>query len=212
MMSKKLLTIVTAVSLVFTLGIAAMAKDKAATKDMTAYVEYENQSDVDNFGPTVGLDWNVDDKWTASASYQLEGDGPNEATLSVGAEYAINKNLSAGLSYDTADHEKSACMELNGKYALKAPWTLIGGIAYTDYSEDLTADYHKMKLSVGTNYQVNKDLTTGVKYVMSDPSIGDTDHYFVVNAAYAMNEYGVYCKYETPDAGNKITLGASYNF
>jgi long-subunit fatty acid transport protein len=212
MMTKKLLTIVTAVSLVFTLGIAVMAKDKAATKDMTAYVEYENQSNVDNFGPTVGLNWNVNDKLTASGSYQLEGDGVNEATLSVGAGYAINKNLSTGLTYKTADHEDSICLELNGKYALKKPWALTGGIAYTDYSEDLIADYHKTELSVGTEYQVNQDLTTGVSYVMSDPSVGDTDHYFVVNAAYAINDYGVYCKYETPDAGNKITLGASYNF
>jgi long-subunit fatty acid transport protein len=206
MMTKKLLTIVTAISLVLTLGIAVMAKDK------TAYIEYENQSNVDNFGPTVGLDWHVNEKLTVSGSYQLEGDGANEATLSVGAGYAINKDLSAGLSYDTADHEDSLCLELNGKYALEKPWALTGGIAYTDYSEEMSADYHKMELSVGTEYQVNKDLTAGVSYVMSDPSNDDTDKYFVGNVAYAINDYGVYCKYETPDAGNKLTVGASYNF
>ncbi|MGD9155895.1 MAG: porin, partial [Bacillota bacterium] len=206
MMTKKLVTLVTVVSLVFTVGIATMAKD------MTAYIEYEDQEDVDNFGPTVGLDWKVNDKWTASASYQLEGDGPNEATLSVGAGYAINENLSAGLSYDTADHEDSTCLELNGRYALEEPLTLIGGIAYTDYSEDLIADYHKMELSAGAQYQVSEDLTTGLKYVRSDPSEGDTDNYFEFNVAYAMNEYGVYCKYETPDDGDKITIGASYSF
>jgi long-subunit fatty acid transport protein len=204
MMTKKLVTIATAISLVFTVGIAAMAKGT----DKTAYLEYENQSNVDNFGPTVGLDWNVNDRWTASASYQLEGDGQNEATFSVGADYAINKNLSAGLKYETADSLDSTELKLDGKYALQGPWTLTGGISYTDYS----TDYEELELTVGTEYQVNKDLTAGIGLVMNDPSNGDSDEYVVIDAAYAMDEYGVYCKYETPDAGNKITVGASYEF
>jgi opacity protein-like surface antigen len=203
-MMKKFVTIMTVVSLVLSVGFAALAQDT----NMKAYLEYENQSNVDNFGPTVGLDWNVNDKWTASASYQLEGDGNNEATLSVGADYAINQNLSAGLEYETSDSVDSTELKLNGRYALQEPWTLTGKLSYTDYS----TDYHETELSVGTEYQVNDDLMAGVSYVMNDPSNADNDNYLRVKADYAMGQYGVYGKYETPDVGNKITIGASYKF
>jgi long-subunit fatty acid transport protein len=207
-MLKRLITIATAISLVFALGITVMAKDK------TVYLEYENEESTDNYGPTVGLDWNVADRWTVSGSYQLEGDGPNEATTSLGATYAINKNLSAGLSYDTADSEDSVCVKLNGQHALKAPWTLMGGVAYTDYAEDVIADYHELELSVGTKYQFNEDLAASVSYVNTDPSNDDRYDKFVLGANYAIDDYGVYCKYEIcdDDHNDKMTVGASYRF
>jgi predicted porin len=208
MMLKRLLTMVTVVSLVFMLGITAMAQDK------TVYLEYENEESTDNYGPTIGLDWKVAEKWTVSGSYQLEGDGPNEATTSIGAAYAINKNLTAGLSYDMADSEDSLCVELKGQHALAEPWTLIGGIAYTDYAEDNSADYDKLELSLGTKYQFNKDLAAAVSYVNTDPSNGDRYDKFVLGADYALNDYGVYFEYEIcdEDYNDKVTVGASYRF
>jgi predicted porin len=207
-MFKRLLTIVTVLSLVLTLGLTVMAQDK------TVYLEYENEESADNYGPTIGLDWNVNEKWTVSGSYQLEGDGAHEATTSIGAAYAVNKYLTAGLSYDIADSENSLCVELKGQHALAEPWTLIGGISYTDYAEDNIADYDELELSLGTKYQFNKDLAAAVSYVTTDPSNGDSHDKFVLGADYAMNDYGAYFEYEICDEGynDKVTVGASYRF
>jgi opacity protein-like surface antigen len=60
------------------------------------------EEDVTNYGPTLGIDWNANEKWTFSLSYQFDGedDIDNEATASIGAEYAIYENLAAKLSFD----------------------------------------------------------------------------------------------------------------
>jgi long-subunit fatty acid transport protein len=206
---KKLAIIGIALMLVMVVGVGVLAEGK------TVYLEYEDEKDVDNYGPTLGIDWEVAERWTLSASYQLEGDGDNEATTSLGAEYAIRENLAAKLSCDLADSEDSICLELSGSHALTGPWALTGGVAYTDYSEEDSADdYHELELSVGAEYQVNKAWLTSLSYVYTDSSEADADDYeVVVGAEYNLEKYGFYCKYEIPDKANdKLTLGVAYHF
>jgi long-subunit fatty acid transport protein len=210
MLLKKLTTVMMTIVLALALGTVALAEEKA-----TVYLEYENEKNVDNYGPTLGIDWEAAERWTLSASYQLEGDGDNEATTSLGVEYAIRENLAAKLSCDLADSEDSVCFELSGSHALSEPWALTGGIAYTDYSEEDSADdYHELELSAGTEYQVNEALLASVSYVYTDSSEEDADDYkAVVGAEYNFDKYGFYCEYELPDkADEKLTLGVAYHF
>jgi long-subunit fatty acid transport protein len=206
---KKLAVIGVALLLVMAVGAGVLAEGK------TVYLEYEDEKDVDNYGPTLGIDWEAAERWTLSASYQLEGDSDNEATVSLGAEYAIRENLAAALSCDLADSEDSVCIELSGSHALSEPWALTGGIAYTDYSEeDSVDDYEELELSVGTEYQVNKELLTSLSYVYTDSSEEEADDYkLVVGVDYNLDKYGFYCEYEIPDEANdKLTLGVAYHF
>jgi predicted porin len=218
---KKLLILVTAVCLVFSLGAIATAEEKSKT----VYVEYEKEKDADNYGPTLGLDWGLTDQWTLSLSYQLEGDGGNEATTSLGAEYAILENLAAILTYETADSEDSIALELSGSYALSDPWALTGGVVYTAYTPDEgpgeNLKYNELELAAGVEYQATEALLTSLQYVWTDTSFdddvldattGDSADKFVVGAEYSLGDYAVYLEYEIPDEGYTATLGVAYKF
>jgi long-subunit fatty acid transport protein len=206
---KKLAVIGVALMLVLAVGAGVWADGK------TIYLEYEDEKNVDNYGPTLGIDWEASEHWTLSAGYQLEGDGDNEATASLGVEYAIRENLAAILSCDLADSEDSVCFELSGSHALSEPWALTGGLAYTDYSEEDSADdYHELELAVGAEYQVNPAWGTSLSYVYTDSSEEDADDSkAVIGAEYSPDQYGVYCEYEIPDkADEKLTVGVAYHF
>jgi hypothetical protein len=88
-MMKKIAVIGIALMLVMAFSAGVMAEGK------TVYLEYEDEQNVDKYGPTLGIDWEAAEHWTLSAKYQLEGDDGNEATTSLGAEYAILENLAA---------------------------------------------------------------------------------------------------------------------
>jgi long-subunit fatty acid transport protein len=209
---KKFVVIGIALMLVMAFSVGVLAEGK------TVYLEYENEKNIDQYGPTLGIDWEAAEHWTFSASYQLEGDDDddNEATTSLGAEYALRENLAAKLSCDLADSEDSVCLELSGSHAWREPWALTGGVAYTDYSEEDSADdYHELELSVGTEYQVNKAWLTSLSYVYTDTSEAeaDNDSKVVAGMEYNLDQYGFYCEYELPDKANdKLTLGVAYHF
>ena len=216
---KKILTLLIGFSLLFSLGLSAMAEGK------TVYVEYEKEKDADDFGPKVGLDWGVTERLTLSISHQLEGDGANEATTSLGVEYGLLENLAVAVNYDTADTEDSIGLELSGSYALSDPWALTGGIAYTVYTPDEAPgenlEYDDLELSAGVEYQATEALLTSVSYVWTDTSYdddvldktdGDSTDKFVIDAEYSFGDYAVYLEYEIPEEGYKAILGVSYSF
>jgi long-subunit fatty acid transport protein len=147
-----------------------------------------------------------------SLSYQLEGDGDNQATTSLGAEYAIRENLAFGVSCDLADSEDSVCFELNGSHALSEPWALTGGVSYTDYSVAEDTDYDELELAAGFEYQVSEAWLTSLRYVWTDPSNEDINDKWVLGAEYTYADYGIYCEYEIPDEGYTVKLGVKYQF
>lgn len=204
-MLKKITLLVTTMILLFTLGTGVWAEGK------TVYIEYETEKDAENFGPTLGFEWQVNDKWTISFSHQLKDDA-NEATSSLGAEYALLENLSAGISFDTAKSEDSMCLELSGSYSLSEPWALTGGIAYTDYWLQEEEDYNELELSVGMEYQASEALLTSLSYVWTDPSEDDSFDKFVLGAEYGLGNFGIYGEYEIPEEGYTLTIGVAYNF
>ncbi len=213
---KKILTLMMAFSLIFSFSISAMAEGK------TIYIEYETEKDADDYGPTVGLDWGATDQLTLSIGYQFEGDGGNEATTSLRAEYALLENLAVALNYETADSEDSIGLELGGSYALSEPWALNGGLAYTAYTPDEDGeDYTELELSAGLAYQVTEAFGASLSYVWTDTSYDDNaldatdggdDDKFVLGAEYSFGDYAVYVEYEEPEEGYTTILGVSYSF
>lgn len=177
----------------------------------TAYIEYEKEKDAGEIGPTLGIDWDVNDQWTLSFSYQFKGDG-NEATTSLGAEYAILENLAVALNYDTADSENSIGLELSGSYALSEPWALTGGLVYTSYTPKFDSDYTELELSVGAEYQITEALQTSLSYVGTNTSFENSADKFVIGAEYSFDDYAIYFEYEIPKDGYTATIGVSYSF
>jgi opacity protein-like surface antigen len=207
MMMKKTFAMMLVLALTLALGTGVLAEGK------TVYLEYEKEEDVDDYGPTLGIDWEANDQWTLSLSYQFEGDGENEATTSLGAEYALTENLAVGLSTDIADSEKSGCFTLSGNRAINDPWALTGGIAYTYYWEDDDDNYEELELAAGVEFQATEALLTSAQYVWTDPSNDDdSTKKWVIGAEYGMEQYALYFEYEIPDDGYKAKLGVSYNF
>lgn len=216
---KKLLVLVTTICLIFSLGAAVMAEGK------TVYLEYETEKDADNYGPTLGFDWEVNEQWTLSLSHQLQGSGANEATTSLGAEYAILENLAAALKYDTANSENSIGLELSGSHPMSDAWALTGGVAYTSYipkpEPGQNLDYSELELSAGVEYQVTETLLMSFGYVWTntrfndsalDQTQGGSAGKFVGGAEYSFGNYAVYYGYEIPNEGYLVTLGVSYSF
>jgi long-subunit fatty acid transport protein len=216
---KKLLVMVMTICLVFSIGSAAMAEGK------TVYLEYQTEKDADNYGPTLGLDWGVGEQWTLSLSHQFQGSGANEATTSLGVEYAILKNLAAALNYDIANSENSIGLEFSGSYALSDPWALTGGAAFTAFTPKAGAgenpNYSELELSAGVEYQVTEALLMSLGYTWThtrfddhviDLAEGGSAGKFVGSVEYSFGDYAVYCEYEIPEKGYTVTLGASYNF
>lgn len=218
-MMKKILSLVMIFSFLFSFGIPVMAEGK------TVYIEYETEKDAADYGPTVGLDWGATDRLTLSISYQLEGDDENEATTSLGAEYALFDNLAVSMNYDTADSEDSIGLGLSCSHALSQPWTLVGGIAYTAYNPEAVPgenkDYNELELSAGVECQATEGLLASVSYVWTDTSFddeatdaaeGDSADKFVIGAEYGFGDYAVYFEYEIPEEGYTANLGVSYSF
>jgi long-subunit fatty acid transport protein len=207
------------ICLVLNIGVTVLAGGK------TVSLEYETEKDVDRYGPKLGLDWEVNEQWTLSLGYQFKGDGENEATTSLGVEYAVLENLAAVLNYDTAASENSIGLELSGSIALSDPWALTGGVAYTSFSPRAEAgedpNYSELELSAGVEYQVTEALLTSFGYVwthtrFSDSAVDQVEGGGVgklaAGAEYSLGDYAVYFESEFPPEGYTVTLGVSYKF
>lgn len=207
------------ICLVFSIGVAAMAEGK------TVYLEYQTEKDADSYGPTLGFDWEVNDQWTLSLGYQFQGGGENEATTSLGAEYAILENLAVALNYDIANSENAIGLELSGSYALSDPWALTGGAVYTSFAPQAEAgqdlNYAELELSAGVEYQFTETFLISLGYVWTDTRFNDAAinqaqgggaGKFVGGAEYSLGDYTIYYAYEIPENGYTVTLGASYSF
>jgi opacity protein-like surface antigen len=207
MLKQKTVAMMLVVALTLAFGAGVLAEGK------TVYLEYEKEEDKDDYGPTLGIDWEANEQWTLSLGYQFEGAGENEAKTSLGAEYAIGENLSIGLRSEIADSEKKGCLELSGSRAINDPWALTGGVAYTYHWLDADDDnYEELELAAGVEFQATEALLTSAQYVWTDPSNDENSKKWVIGAEYGIDKYGLYFEYEIPDDGYKAKIGISYNF
>jgi predicted porin len=213
---KKLIVLITTICLVFVLGAAVMAEGKMV------YLEYQTEKDADNYGPTLGFDWEVNGRWALSLRHQFQGGGQNEATTSLGAEYTILENMAAALHYDTANSENSIGLEFSGGYPVSDPLALTGGISYSSYitKPDTSGNYSELELSAGLEYQVTDALLTTLSYVWTntrfidnllDQTEGGSMNKFVAGAEYSFDNCAAYLEYEIPKEGYTITIGVSYH-
>jgi hypothetical protein len=196
------------------------------------YFEYRKEEGTDDYGPKIGYNWGINDKWALFTCYEYNGFEENDVFLDV--EYQFQENYKVGFFTEIIDSRNSAGIYIyTGRNITDKLW-LDGKLSYGAYypTNSTYPDYFEWEYSGGLKYQINKDWTAIANLYLTETSYDNggfplggfsTDTEVIVGADWQTNKSLRLCgrydmettDYNSPSSkdvtNDKFTIGAIYN-
>jgi hypothetical protein len=140
------------------------------------FFEYRKEAYTDNYGPKIGFNWGINEKWAVFTCYEYNGFNENDTYLE--AQYQFVKNYKLGFFSEAIDFRDSGGVYLyTGRNITDKLWVdgrLLYGAYYPKGSQASNPNYFEWELSGGLRYQFNKNWTGVANCYLTDTSLDES--------------------------------------